>query len=49
MTPLRFVTRLRVELAARLIGEGLLSREGTAAECGFGSVDALERALKKSS
>ena len=48
VTPLRFVTRLRVELAARLIGEGLLSREAIAAECGFGSVDGLERAMKKS-
>ena len=47
VTPLRFVTRLRVELAHRLLGEGVLSRATVAAECGFGSVDALERALKR--
>jgi transcriptional regulator GlxA family with amidase domain len=47
VTPLRFVTRLRVELAQRLLHEDTLSRAAIAVECGFGSVDALERALKR--
>jgi transcriptional regulator GlxA family with amidase domain len=47
VTPLRFVTQLRVEMARRLLGESTRSRDEIAMECGFGSVDALERALKR--
>jgi len=34
-------------MARRLLGESTRSREEIAMECGFGSVDALERALKR--
>jgi transcriptional regulator GlxA family with amidase domain len=47
VTPQRFVTRLRVEMAKRLLGESTRSREDIAIECGFGSLDALERALRR--
>ncbi len=47
ITPQRFVTELRIEMAKRLLGESTRSREEIAAECGFGSVDAMERALKR--
>jgi transcriptional regulator GlxA family with amidase domain len=47
VTPQRFVTQLRVEMARRLLGESTRSREEIALECGFGSLDALERALKR--
>jgi transcriptional regulator GlxA family with amidase domain len=47
VTPLQFITRLRVEMARRLLGESTRSRAEIASECGFGSVDALERALKR--
>jgi transcriptional regulator GlxA family with amidase domain len=47
VTPLQFVTQLRVEMARRLLGESTRSRDEIAMECGFGSVDALERALKR--
>jgi len=47
VTPQRFVTRLRVEMAKRLLGESTRSREEIAIECGFGSLDALERALRR--
>jgi transcriptional regulator GlxA family with amidase domain len=33
-------------MAKRLLGESTRSREDIAFDCGFGSVDALERALK---
>jgi transcriptional regulator GlxA family with amidase domain len=46
VTPLRFITQLRVEMARRLLGESTRSRADIAFDCGFGSVDALERALK---
>jgi transcriptional regulator GlxA family with amidase domain len=46
VTPLRFITQLRVEMAKRLLGESTRSRADIAFDCGFGSVDALERALK---
>jgi transcriptional regulator GlxA family with amidase domain len=45
--PLRFVTRLRVEAAARLIAENRLSRGEIAEACGFGSIDSLDRALRE--
>ena len=47
VTPMRFITRLRVEMARRLLGESTRSREEIAMECDFGSVDALEPALKR--
>ena len=45
--PLRFVMQLRMEVAQRLLHENQLSREEIANQIGLGSVDALERALKK--
>lgn len=47
VTPLRFVTRLRTESACRLLAENRLSRGEIAQACGFGSVDAMERALSR--
>jgi transcriptional regulator GlxA family with amidase domain len=47
ISPLRFVSQLRTELALRLHTEGRRNKEEIALEAGFGSVDALERALKK--
>ena len=47
VTPQRFITQLRLEMAKRLLGESSRSREEIALECGFGSIDALERALKR--
>jgi transcriptional regulator GlxA family with amidase domain len=48
VTPRRFVTQLRVEMALRLLGESDRTRADVATECGFGSVDALDRALARS-
>jgi len=45
--PLKFVTQLRIEMALRLIGESDRSRAEIARECGFGSVDAMSRALDR--
>ena len=45
--PARFVNELRTETALRLQAESVKSREAVAAECGFGSVDSMERALVK--
>ena len=47
VTPLRFVTQLRVESAQRLLADSARSREEIARECGFGSIDALDRALSR--
>jgi transcriptional regulator GlxA family with amidase domain len=47
MTPARFVANLRAETALRLLTESSKGREAIAQECGFGSLDAMERALKK--
>jgi transcriptional regulator GlxA family with amidase domain len=46
--PLKFVTQLRTEMALRLLGESDRSREEIAHECGFGSLDAMSRALDRS-
>jgi transcriptional regulator GlxA family with amidase domain len=46
--PLKFVTQLRTEMALRLLGESDRSREEIAQECGFGSLDAMSRALDRS-
>lgn len=46
-TPARFVATLRAESARRLLDESELSREAVAAECGFGSIDSMERALSR--
>lgn len=48
VTPLRFISQLRVEMALRLLGESDRSRDEVAVECGFGSLDSLERALARS-
>jgi transcriptional regulator GlxA family with amidase domain len=47
VTPQRFIMQLRIEMAKRLLGESPRSRQEIAMECGFGSVDSLERALKR--
>jgi transcriptional regulator GlxA family with amidase domain len=47
ITPHRFVTQARLELARRLLSDTARSREEVAVKSGFGSVDALERALRK--
>jgi len=48
VAPLRFISQLRVEMALRLLSANDRSREEIAIECGFGSLDALERALARS-
>lgn len=48
VTPLRFVNQLRVEVATRLLAESDRGRPEIAAESGFGSVDAMERAIARS-
>lgn len=45
----RFVTTLRAETARRLLEDSDRSRQAVAEECGFGSVDTMERALMRSS
>ncbi len=47
VTPQRFIGQLRIEMAKRLLGESTRSREEIALECGFGSLDTLERALRR--
>jgi transcriptional regulator GlxA family with amidase domain len=47
VTPARFVERLRVETAERLMRDSEKSVKELAAECGFRSVDTLRRALKR--
>jgi transcriptional regulator GlxA family with amidase domain len=46
--PLKFVAQLRTEMSLRLLGESDRSREEIAHESGFGSVDAMSRALERS-
>lgn len=48
VTPARFVERLRVETAERLMRDSEKSIKEIAAECGFRSLDTLRRALKRS-
>ena len=43
-TPAKFVTKMRVETAKRLLIDSERSLEKIAAECGFGSVDSMQRA-----
>jgi transcriptional regulator GlxA family with amidase domain len=47
LSPARFVNSLRSETARRLLDDSTKSREEVASECGFGSVDSMERALAK--
>ena len=47
VSPARFVERLRVETAERLMQDSEKSVKEIAAECGFGSPDTLRRALKR--
>jgi len=47
VTPARFVERLRVETADRLMRDSDKSVKEIAAECGFGSPDTLRRALRR--
>jgi transcriptional regulator GlxA family with amidase domain len=47
MTPAHFVGNVRAETALRLLAESGKGREAIAQECGFGSLDSMERALKK--
>lgn len=47
VAPLRFIGQLRVEMALRLLSESDRTREDVALECGFGSLDSLERALAR--
>ena len=46
-SPARFVNALRTETALRLLGDSMKSREEIASDCGFGSIDSMERALAK--
>jgi transcriptional regulator GlxA family with amidase domain len=47
LSPARFVNSLRSETARRALEDSTKSREEVASECGFGSVDSMERALAK--
>jgi transcriptional regulator GlxA family with amidase domain len=46
-TPAKFVTRLRVETAKRLLEDSQKSMEQVAVECGFGSVDSMQRNFRE--
>jgi formate hydrogenlyase transcriptional activator len=46
-TPVKFVTKLRVQTAQRLLVDSPKSLEEIAAECGFGSLDSMERAFRR--
>lgn len=46
-TPVKFVTKLRVQTAQRLLTDSTRSLEEIAAECGFGSLDSMERAFRR--
>jgi len=45
VTPIKFVTQLCVEMASRLIRESNRRRIDVALQCGFGSLDSMERGL----
>ena len=45
--PARFVNDLRTETALRLLDDSFKSRDTVAVQCGFGSVDSMERAVAK--
>jgi formate hydrogenlyase transcriptional activator len=46
-TPVKFVTKLRVQTAQRLLVDSAKSLEEIAAECGFGSLDSMECAFRR--
>jgi len=46
-TPVHFVTKLRIQTAQRLLADSAKSVEEIAAECGFGSLDSMERAFRR--
>jgi transcriptional regulator GlxA family with amidase domain len=46
-TPAKFIARLRVETAKRLLEDSAKGSERIAAECGFGSVDSMQRAFRQ--
>ena len=46
-TPVKFVTKLRVQTAQRLLADSTKSVEEIASECGFGSLDSMERAFRR--
>jgi transcriptional regulator GlxA family with amidase domain len=46
-TPAKFVARLRVETAKRLLEDSDKSMEQVAVECGFGSVDSMQRNFRQ--
>lgn len=46
-TPAKFVARLRVETAKRLLADSEKSMEQVAVECGFGSVDSMQRNFRE--
>lgn len=46
-TPAKFVARLRVETAKRLLEDSEKSMEQVAVECGFGSVDSMQRNFRE--
>ena len=46
-TPAKFVTKMRVETAKRLLADSEKPLEKIAAECGFGSVDTMQRAFRQ--
>ena len=46
-TPMRFVTQVRLEVATRLLGEGMLPLAQIAAECGFADQAHLSRSFKQ--
>ncbi|RLJ60517.1 AraC family transcriptional regulator [Litoreibacter meonggei] len=46
-TPMRFVTQVRLEVASRLLGEGVQSLAQIAAQCGFADQAHLSRSFKQ--
>ena len=46
-TPAKFVARLRVETAKRLLEDSEKGMEQIAVECGFGSVDSMQRTFRQ--
>ena len=46
-TPAKFVARMRVETAKRLLEDSEKGIEQIAAECGFGSVDSMQRTFRQ--
>lgn len=46
-TPAKFVTKVRVETAKRLLVDSEKTLDQIAAECGFGSLDSMQRAFRQ--